>query len=152
MANLGDYSSLIQLGFGIGIGLSVFEAPFNLIRTRFDRDCADEFDVVENLHSIEAKTIQASLADLRMDAAVAFRSLNRINRVCMILACVAAIIDLATLIAASHNATHPLQCYEEFALVFLNAGVFVILGGITTWAALSKLRPLRERLNLIRTS
>jgi hypothetical protein len=150
MATLGEYGSLLQLGFGIGIGLSVFRAPMDLMSKAFERELNAEIDVFDDIQTIPAREKKTRLSNIKFDFSETSRALNIFHLPFMIASIAGAVVNWALLAKASSEAGYELAGWQEWA-VFLLAGPFflfiaIVLAGFTY----RKLRPLRKDLNAIR--
>ena len=104
MATLGEYGSLLQLGFGIGIGLSIFRAPMDLLSISFEKDLRAELDVFEGVQTTKAKTNKSDLGDLSLEFAQTAEALNSFHLPFMIAAIAGALVNWGLLAWASNNA------------------------------------------------
>jgi hypothetical protein len=150
MSNLGEFGSLLQLGVGFGIGLSLFRAPMTLLVRKLDEDIAKEMDVLSTVQSLDAKRVKADLSDLKMDIATNTDTLNWLTLPFMIAALVGAAVNWLVLIYASFFAQNTLTSAEEWLLVLVSVGWFLLIGCAVGLAALLLLLPLSKRLHAIR--
>jgi hypothetical protein len=150
MSNLGEFGSLLQLGVGFGVGLSLFRAPLTLLLRKLDEDIAKEMDVLGTVQSLEAKRIKADLSDLKMDIATNTETLNWLTLPFMIAALVGAAVNWLVLIYASFFAQNVLTSTDEWLLVLVSVGWFLLIGCAVGLAALLLLLPLSKRLHAIR--
>src|SRR5260221_8844759 len=98
MSNLGEFSSLLQLGVGFGVGLSFFRAPMNLLLKKMEHDLAKEMDVLDAVQTPPAKRAKAELSGLQMDISKTPVTLNRLNLPFMIAAIIGAAVNWVALI------------------------------------------------------
>ena len=150
MSNLGEFGSLLQLGVGFGVGLSLFRAPMALLQRKLDRDLAQELDVLSAVQTPAAKRSKAELSDLQMEISSTTVTLNRLNLPFMIAAILGAAVNWIALIYASLHADSPLSSTEEWMLIGISVGWFLLIGFVVAIAALAYLLPLANRLYAIR--
>lgn len=150
MSNLGEFSSLLQLGVGFGIGLSFFRAPMDLLLKKLEYDLAKEMDVLNAVQTPAAKRARAELSDLHMDISKNTETLNRLNLPFMIAALFGAVVNWTALIWASLDAQRQTSSTEEWVLIGISVGWFLLITASVGIAALRYLLPLSNRLNLIR--
>jgi hypothetical protein len=150
MSNLGDFSSLLQLGVGFGIGLSFFRAPMTLLLKKLEFDLAQEMDVLDAVQTPAANRKKAELSGLQMDISKNTVTLNSLNMPFMIAALSGAAVNWGALIYASLFAQSPLTSKEEWILIVISVGWFLLIAASVGIAALAYLLPLSNRLNVIR--
>lgn len=150
MSNLGEFSSLLQLGVGFGIGLSLFRAPMTLLLEKLARELAHEMDVVDTIQTPAARRLKGELSNLQMDISTNADALNRWNLPFMIAAIVGGLVNWAALILASVNAQRPLTWEEEWLLIGISVGWFLAIGTVVGIVALLLLMPLSKRLKELR--
>lgn len=150
MSTLGEFSSLLQLGVGFGIGLSLFRAPMTLLVERLDRELKQEMDVVSTIESRAAQRLRADIASLKMDVASRTDTLNSLNLPFMIAAILGAVVNWLALILASIAAPRPLSSTEEWCLIFISVGWFILIGLAVAVAALVLLLPSSRKLSELR--
>lgn len=66
MSNLGAFASLLQLGFGIGIGLSVFRTPLTLRAINLGKRLDAELSIVRNNSSDTAENLRGRLSSAKL--------------------------------------------------------------------------------------
>jgi hypothetical protein len=150
MATLGEYSSLLQLGVGFGVGLSLFRAPMSLFVDKLENDLAAEVDVLEKVHSPKAKEARSTLASLKLEISRKQRKVENWNLPFLIAAILGAAVNWALLVAASKCASYTLSFAEESVLLAVSVGLFVFVGACASAAAYIVLNPLRKALHQIR--
>ena len=150
MSTLGEFSSLLQLGVGFGIGLSLFRAPMTLLLKKLSDDLTQEMDVLNSVQSAAAKRMKGELSNLQMDIATNAATLNRLNLPFMIAAIIGAAVNWSALIYASLAAQLPLTFTEEWLLICISVGWFLLIGIAAGIAALIYLLPLSKRLRAVR--
>src|ERR1700737_3588200 len=117
MSNLGEFGSLLQLGVGFGVGLSLFRAPMTLLLRKLDEDIAKEMDVLSTVQSIEAKRVKADLSALKMDIAKNTETLGLLALPFLISALVGAAVNWLVLIYASFFAQNTITSTDEWLLI-----------------------------------
>jgi hypothetical protein len=137
MATLGEFGSLLQLGFGVGVGLSLFRAPMELRANALARAIEAQLGVVKGVQAPKARERSGKLASLKLKFVEQRRKLNRLNRPFMVLTIAFALLNLAALIWASVDASHVLLSGECNILLFVSVGsyvaIFAALEGVAQW-------------------
>lgn len=152
MATLGEYGSLLQLGFGIGIGLSIFRAPLDLISKGLADDLNAELGVVENLKTAKAQQMKTQLIDLKIRLSEKVQRLERLHIPFLIAAVFVALVNWFLLWRASTTAGYQLSSNQEWALFVVSGPVYGMIGLVLwAWAQLLLL-PIRGRLETIQKS
>jgi hypothetical protein len=151
MPTLGEFSSLLQLGVGFGVGLSFFRAPITLILGRLERDLSNEMSVLRDNRSPEAGRSRAELSDIQVDTAKATKTLDRFSLPFLIASVIGAGVNWLGLIWASFCAAHPLTSTDEWLLTFVAVGWFLLIGITISAAATLYLLPLVRRLSVVRS-
>jgi hypothetical protein len=151
MANLGEFSSLLQLGVGFGIGLSFFRAPMTLLLDRLNEDLRAEMNVFDRLQTPKANSAKGDLASLQLDIAENAEKLNSLSLPFMIAALFGAAVNWGALIYAALYAQQVLTSTEELLLIGISVVWFLAIGIAVAGAALYFLLPIRRRLSAIRS-
>ena len=137
MATLGEFGSLLQLGAGIGIGLSVFRAPVDLRVASIAKVIDNELDVIRGLDTERANQIRGRLASLKLKFSDEREWLDTFQKPFMVVTVILAITNWLGLIAASFYAQRDLSEFEQWALVCVSVGAYVaivvILEGVARW-------------------
>jgi hypothetical protein len=118
---------------------------------KLEGDLAQEMDVVNAVQSPAAKRMKAELSNLQMDIASNTVTLNRLNMPFMIAALLGAAVNWLALIYASVDAQHPLTSTDEWLLIGISVGWFLLIGLAVGIAALIFLLPLSKCLHTFRT-
>jgi hypothetical protein len=150
MPTLGEFSSLLQLGVGFGVGLSFFRAPITLILGRLQSDLTNEMNVLQDNRSPEAGRSRAALSDIKVDTAEATKTLDKFSLPFLIASLIGAGVNWSALIWASFCAARPLNSTEEWILTFVAVGWFLLIGIIISTASAIYLLPLVRRLAAVR--
>jgi hypothetical protein len=150
MATLGEYGSLLQLGFGIGIGLSVFKAPTDLLLKRLANDLTAELAVFQRTNTDRANQVTASLSDLHIRLSEAIKKLESSYPVFLIPALAVAMINWVLLAIASTNAAYVLSAAQESLLIIVSGPVYIVIALIVWGWAQWLLLPIRGSLDTIR--
>jgi len=151
MATLGEYGSLLQLGFGIGIGLSIFRAPMDLLSMAFEKDLSAEMDVLEGVQTAKAKSSRSALSDLKLEFAQTARALESFYLPFMIAAIAGALVNWGLLAWASSKAGRELSYGEEWAVFFVAGPYFLVIAGLLAVVTLRLLKPFKNKLNAARS-
>jgi hypothetical protein len=150
MPTLGEFSSLLQLGVGFGVGLSFFRAPITLILGRLQSDLTNEMNVLQDNRSPGAGRSRAALSDIKVDTAEATKTLDKFSLPFLIASLIGAGVNWSALIWASFCAERPLNSTEEWILTFVAVGWFLLIGIIISTASAIYLLPLVRRLAAVR--
>jgi hypothetical protein len=150
MANLGEFSSLLQLGVGLGIGLPVFRAPFDILTRKFEADLSSEFNVMANVPTAHASERKAVLSDLNLDFARTSKTLVRFHLPFMIASILGAGVNWYYLAQGAWNAGCSLSPIAVAWLTFISGPFFVLIFSCVTAVTFLTLRPLREKLDAAR--
>jgi hypothetical protein len=151
MATLGEYGSLLQLGFGIGVGLSLFRAPMEVLSAKVRADLNSEVDVLANVHSVRANEIKSELSDLNLEFVRTSSTLDRFHFPFMIASILVALINWGLLAAASADAPRKLTYWEEWGLLFVSGPIYLVISAVLAYAAWQLLRPIQTKLDAIRS-
>jgi hypothetical protein len=150
MATLGEYGSLLQLGFGIGIGLSVFKAPTDLLLKRIANDLTAELAVFQRGNNDRANQATASLSDLHIRLSEAVKKLENSYPVFLVPALVVAMINWVLLAIASTDAAYVLSVTQEFLLIIVSAPLYIVIALMVWGWAQWLILPIRGSLDTIR--
>lgn len=101
MASYGDFSSLLQLGVGVGIGLSLFRAPVDLRVAQLDRTISGELSALKGSTEAFGRTKRRDLSDLRFRFTLSRTELQRSQIPYMVAAVISAVANLVCLIIAT---------------------------------------------------
>lgn len=147
MATLGEFGSLLQLGFGVGVGLSFFRAPMDLRAKALSKAIESQFAVVSGVKSQRARERSGKLASVKLEFTQKRRQLELLNLPFMIATVAFALLNLAALIWASLDAGRSLTGHERSALLFISVGsytfVFLALEIVAQWLFWGVRRELR---------
>lgn len=127
MATLGEFGSLLQLGFGIGVGLSVFRAPMERRARSLEGAIEAQLGVVKGVRTAKAQDRTGKLASLKLSFVAQRRKLNRFNLPLLWTTVGFAILNLGALIWASLDAAHRLTASERNILLFVAVGSYALL-------------------------
>jgi hypothetical protein len=123
---MGEFGSLLQLGFGIGIGLSLFRAPMDLRANALMSGIADALKLLAKARTPEAAAKRLSLLDLRVKFHQERRKLDAWNRPIMIALIAGAAANLVALIWASVRAQDQIGIWWQLTLIFISVGYYVL--------------------------
>ncbi|KIZ41430.1 MULTISPECIES: hypothetical protein [Rhodopseudomonas] len=152
MATLGEFSSLLQLGFGIGIGLSYFRAPVELRAKELAMAIDNEIIVLEGLSSAKAQQQRGDLSLLKLAFNVEADNLEKWLFPFMIGALVGAVGNWTALVLASLYAPYVLSAHEKIGLLFLSVAYYLILGALLEIMARWRFHIIKLRLAEIRST
>jgi hypothetical protein len=152
MATLGEFSSLLQLGFGIGIGLSYFRAPVELRSASLGQAIEDEITIIQGVSSAKAQQKSGDLSSLKLAFNEETDNLEQWQLPFMIAALVGALGNWIALVFASLSAQSVLTATEEFGLIFVSVAYYILLGVTLEFIAQWRFRSVRLRLAQIRSA
>jgi len=150
MASFGDFSSLLQLGVGIGIGLSLFRAPVDLRVNSISRVVENELIALEGVKTPFAITKRRDISDLKLRFLTIRDRLNRTMVPFMIAAVIGALINLVALIDATFNAERELSSAVSYWMLFIAVGWFIVELFVLEIIARARLGELQKDLDLLR--
>lgn len=151
MATYGDFSSLLQLGVGIGIGLSLFRAPVDLRTSKLMRTMDNELTVLRNPNNQFAKMKWRDVRELRYRFGQVRDDLDKVQLPFMWAAIVLAILNLAALVVATVDKERAADGLELYGLLFIAVGGFFIILAALEGMARWYLNPIRAELRKIQS-
>jgi len=152
MATYGDFSSLLQLGVGIGIGLSLFRAPVDLWTARLEKAFDAELRALRGtaITGFRQKKRQA-LQGLRLRYFGAVRTAGKQLLPFMVAAATGAVVNLASLIWVSLSFNADPGGWSYF-FIFISSIYYIILLIALTVFALAHFGEISTRLKEIQYS
>lgn len=151
MTTYGDFSSLLQLGVGIGIGLSLFRAPVDLRASKLIRTIDNELTVLRNPINPFAKAKWRDVRQLRYRFGQVRDSLDRVQLPFMWAALTLAALNLAALVVATVDKERVACGAELYGLLFVTIGGFLLLLAALEGLARWHLAPIRAELKQIQS-
>jgi hypothetical protein len=127
MATLGEYASLLQLGFGVGAGLSVFRAPIDLRATQLSKAIDGEIEIVRGVDTEAARSRFARLLRLKLNLLRDVNWLETAIRPVLCLSVAGAVANWVLLVLASAYASYALSIAQEWGIIFVAAIYFVLI-------------------------
>ena len=127
MATYGDFSSLLQLGVGVGIGLSLFRAPVDLRVAKLMRILGGEITALRGSETQFGIRKRRDMQDLEFGFTTVRLSLERRQLPFMICALFLAALNLAGLMAATLDKDRAACGFELYGLLFVTVGGFLLL-------------------------
>lgn len=149
MCMYGDFTSLLQLGVGIGIGLSLFRAPVDFRTARITKSLDNELSVLRGTASTFANRKRRELLDLKFEFAEAQRSLESAIVPAMYFALFGALLNLSALVGASLHAKTPLIGWNVIELLFISVAYYFLILAFLEGTARNILSRLQNRLQSI---
>lgn len=150
MTSFGDFSSLLQLGVGTGIGLSLFRAPVDLRVARITRSIETELVALSGVPTPFAQGKKRDMLDLKLRFAAETDALDGRMLPFMIAAVIGALLNLAVLVAATLDADRVLRPDQVEWLLFITVGWFLLEILALEAIARSNLRDAQRDLQAIR--
>lgn len=135
MANMGEYGSLLQLGFGIGAGLSVFRAPMEIRAKKIKTTIDNELALIKGGRTEKTKKKECDLSSIELEFHSTTISLGAEYAPYMYITALFALANWIALIYASSNAEKRIGTYEELIIIFISVASYVIIGGILEFKA-----------------
>ena len=152
MPTYGDFSSLLQLGVGTGIGLSLFRAPVDIRTANLERVLNGEILALRNAANDFARLKRRELMSLRLQFIGTKERVEALQQPFMWLAVAGALANLLLLIRVSLNASAAPSDQMQWLLVFASTVYFaLVMAGLEVLARIH-LRPLSRRLYAIQMS
>jgi hypothetical protein len=150
MAIYGDFSSLLQLGVGLGIALSLFRAPVDLRTARIARALDGDILALRGVPTEFARTKRIDLMNLRLHFQETCEGIEKSQLPFMIAALVAALINLGFLIKASFDAGGSVGPHIEYVMTFFSVAIYFLIGLGLEVLARYQLGPILQKLNELR--
>jgi len=150
MASFGDFSSLLQLGVGTGVGLSLFRAPVDLRVARISRTIEAELVALRGVTMPFAQRKRRDMLDLKLRFVTVREALDRSLMPFMIAAVIGAFLNLLALIAATMDTGRALTPCQADALIFLSVGWFLMVVVALEVLARLKLQSINRDLRTLR--
>lgn len=152
MATMADFGSLLQLGVGIGIGLSLFRAPLDIRSSRLEKGLRDEMTVLKGMSSQKAGESLASASTLYIDFVRARHRLNRLQPLFLVMCVIGGLVNWALLVRGAIYPAKAVELYEETAIVFFSVGYYILIFAALEICAQIHLGEIRKRLDALRNS
>jgi hypothetical protein len=152
LTTFGDFASLLQLGFGTGIGLGVFQAPIALRLHRLER--AIENRLLLTSDSVSAKVVEENLqlSTLKIRIVASKTSVETRQGLPLVFVILGALANLACLIWSTLDSSAKLTGPETTGLIFVSVIWFVIAIGWMEWIAVDEIIPLEAEFRAISRS
>jgi hypothetical protein len=152
MATMGEFNSLLQLGVGIGIGLSVFRAPMDIKATYLENALADEASVLNGVNTPQGLTKRGEISTLRLRFNDARVLMEKWQKPFLYATLLGAAANCFALIFASLCANYVLREREELLLIFLSVFYYVVIWITLALIAHWHFASIQKRLREIRAS
>ncbi len=147
MATLGEYSSLLQLGVGLGIGLSLFRAPVDLRVSKLTERMDDEMTVLQHVGTSAAKERIAILSSIRLDFAKEKIKAEETLAYFLAASLAGAGANWFALIWASRDAGAALSVWGELGLITLSVLYYLAILAILELLARRRFADVNRRLS-----
>jgi hypothetical protein len=151
MATLAEFASLLQVGFGLGIGLSVFRVPVDMRIERISKIVDNEIRARTNIKTEGAKEKRQKLFDLKQNLVDAETKLGKTLRPCMFFAAAGAAINIIYLIFASIYGQENISDNLQWQLIFVSVIYYILIYCLLETVAWIQLSPIEKKLNKLRT-
>lgn len=150
MASFGDFSSLLQLGVGTGIGLSLFRAPVDLRVKFLSKVIEEELASLNNSSSQFGRKKRRDISDLKQKFLEVCDKLDIYMQPFMVAAVVGAALNLIALIDRTLNSDIELSNVAIWWLLFVSVGFFILELALLEVLARRCLGPIANELAVIR--
>jgi len=127
LTTLIDFSSLLQLGVGTGIGLGLFQAPIKLRLDPLAESIENQLLILGGTQNDVMKDKLLQLQSLKIDVAVARSNLEKKQKPALICSILGAIINLIMLVIASIYSQTSINYLAILGLIFISVIWFVII-------------------------
>ncbi|QYO77192.1 hypothetical protein [Devosia salina] len=127
MSNLAAFASLLQLGFGIGIGLSVFRSPLTLRATSLGKRLDAELSIIKDSHSTKANELRGKLSSAKLLYHDAMREMERSYVPLMGAVLIGALANMSGLILASLYPDVVVNESLSGVLLFISTGYYLFV-------------------------
>ena len=152
MGIMSDFSSLLQLGVGIGLGLSAFRAPLDLRTRAIEAGIEEEWNIIDRLGSVRAQTLRGEIATLKLEYAQAKTRIEKVQFPFLIATLGGALANWIALGYAAISPAAKVSTSGEYVIlafaIFYFVGILIALELI----ARSQLGDIQARLKALRQS
>lgn len=145
MTTLDDFSSLLQLGFGTGIALGLFQAPIRLRVDPLASAIANELVLLKDQTSQQIKDRYLALQTLQVEVAVGRADLTKLEKPPLLFSLAGAALNLGLLAWAAVDADREVTITGELLLLLVSVGWFLISLLWIEIIAIDKISPLQSR-------
>lgn len=146
MSSMGEYGSLLQLGFGIGAGLTVFQAPIELRYSRMNTSIDQQLSITKNVRTDKGRAMHTALATLKLRLLGEYKILKKFERPLLyILACLA-IANWYELVQVSDHAGEGVSLARYWIFMTISVYAYLLIAAIIEIFARIRLRPLQKAL------
>ena len=122
MSTMGDYGSLLQLGFGIGIGLSLFQAPIELRYSRLSTSIAQQLEITSRIQTPKGRAMHNELSSINLSLLGEYKLVKQFEKPVLFVVIILALSNWASLIYVSLHASDPVSRSNSW--LFLSISVF----------------------------
>lgn len=150
MATIGEFGSLLQLGFGIGAGLSLFRSPLDLRVKSISSAINDEIKLAELVRSDIAKERLGNLHTIKLRFEEIKIKAESKQYPFFYATVVGAALNLGALIIASLNAGYQLGLFQEIYLVYISVIHYLTIAAKLEITARRNFSRLKRDLDEIR--
>lgn len=149
MAYMNDFASLLQLGFGIGAGLSLFRAPMDLRAAGIQRRIGSEIEVLERVKSPGASAKVGLLSSLEMRFHENKSELDGSLKPIMAMTFIVALVNVSALVWVSLDPRSEVSLYLSWGFIFISVGYYLVVGLAVEWLTRKHLGRIRSALDLL---
>ena len=152
MSSMGEYGSLLQLGFGIGAGLSVFQAPLKLRYEYLNTSINAQLKMTANTNSVKADDLHAKLSELYLSLGMRNDRISELQKPFLVCCLFGAALNWAVLIYASMYASHNVSHLGRSAVIFISVIYYIIIGLVLEIVVRLRLRAITKKFKAIQLS
>lgn len=127
MATYGEFSSLLQLGVGLGIGLSLFRAPVDVRIGRLSHMFENQRGALRGIQSEFATKKRRDIAELKIQFTHARGRLEAIMFPFMVAAILGAVANVSFLAIASFNSNEQISVIYQYILLTISTIYYLLI-------------------------
>jgi hypothetical protein len=146
---MADFSSLLQLGIGLGIGLSLFRAPLERRAETLGRTIDGQLTIIQGVNTPLAQERNRQLADLKVTYLQCRTRLEEAQKPLMCSVVVGAAINLICLVYAALYADKNVHFIVQYLLIFASSLYYLVIWLIIEAIAGVIFRDVRKRLKAL---
>jgi hypothetical protein len=151
MGIMSDFASLLQLGVGIGLGLSVFRAPLDLRTRAIEAGIEQEWLILDRLETPRAQSLRGEIATLKLNYNQAKTRIERMQYPLLILTILGAMANWLGLAYAAIRPSLVVSTVGEYAILALTIFYFVVILIALELIARFQLGQIQARLTTLRS-
>ena len=146
MPAYGDFTSIAELGTGIGIGLSFFRAPIDRRLSYLRGRIETEMSLLKAVSTPLATSKKTDFSGLSVKVSTKRRDLERVLKIATIVAAIGAAVNAALLSIACLQAESEISGTLQVWFLFSGIGLYLLLLAVLECIAVMELGPLMNEL------